>query len=152
MPGDNNKLTYQSIVIRASETNERPEAIRKSRMHSQAVMSRMSAAVAQHLATKEMSYVMYLVCSIGFYALIVFLAMVLKDISSIFDFVSAYSISSLAFFIPAFFYRSAVKKFNVPMTREVQNRLRTACILIPIGCLNAVLGITSAIIVVAGLE
>ena len=112
----------------------------------------MSAAVAQHLATNEMSYVVYLLCSVGFYAVIVFLAMVLKDISSIFDFVSAYSISSLAFFIPAFFYRSAVKKFKPEMTSKIQSRLTIACILIPIGCLNAILGITSAIIVVAGLE
>ena len=121
-------------------------------MHSMAVMSRMSAAVAQRLATKEMSFAVYLICTIGFYALIVFLAMVLKDISSIFDFVSAYSVSSLAFFIPAFFYRKAVKKFNVEVTRQIEGRLRIALILIPIGCLNAVLGITSAIIVIAGLE
>ena len=99
-----------------------------------------------------MSYALYLIASISFYALIVFLAMVLKDISSVFDFVSAYSVSSLAFFIPAFFYKSAVKKFEIEQTHTIQNRLRTANILIPLGCLNAVLGITSAIIVVAGLE
>jgi len=121
-------------------------------MYSQAVTARMSAAVVQHLATKEMSMTLYLICSISFYALIVFLAMVLKDISSIFDFVSAYSISSLAFFIPAFFYRKAVEKFNIEVTDEVKNRKIIAIILIPIGCLNAVLGVMSAIIVIAGLE
>ena len=76
-------------------------------------MSRMSAAVAQHLATNEMSTVTYLIVTIAFYGVIVFLAMVFKDISSIFDFVSAYGISALAFFIPAFFFRAAVKKFKV---------------------------------------
>ena len=104
------------------------------------------------MATKEMSTTLYVGITIIFYGVIVFLAMVLKDISSVFDFVSAYSVSSLAFFIPAFFFRSAVKKFEIEHTRTIHNRLRTANILIPIGILNAVLGITSAIITVAGLE
>lgn len=64
-----------------------------------------------------MSIVLYVVLTIAFYGVIVFLAMVLTDISSVFDFVSAYSVSSLAFFIPAFFYKSAVKKFKIEQTR-----------------------------------
>ena len=104
------------------------------------------------MATKEMSTTLYVVITILFYGVIVFLAMVLKDISSVFDFVSAYSVSSLAFFIPAFFFRSAVKKFKVEETRTIQNRWRTSTILIPLGILNAVLGLTSAVITVAGLE
>ena len=79
----------------------------------------MSAAVAQHLATKEMSKVVYLIASISFYAVIVTLAMIFKDISSIFDFVDAYSISCLAFFIPAFFFRNGVKKFGIEQTPEI---------------------------------
>ena len=115
-------------------------------------MSRMSAAVAQHLATKEMNYGIYLLCSISFYALIVFLAMVLKDISSIFDFVSAYSVSCISFFIPAFFFRIAVKKFKVEKTPQIETRLTISIFLIMAGCLNAILGLTAAIIVVSGLE
>ena len=109
IPGDDNKMTFQSVVVRQSEANLDPQvAMRQSRMRSQAIMSHISAPVAQRLVLQEMSYVTYLIASISLYALIVLLAMVLTDISSVFDFVSAYAVSSIAFFVPGLFYRKAV--------------------------------------------
>ena len=79
----------------------------------------MSTAQAQRKAYNEMNYATYLIASLSFYGLIVFLAMVLKDISTIFDFVSAYAVSCIAFIIPAVFYSKAVPKFGVELTDEV---------------------------------
>ena len=67
-------------------------------------MSHISAAVAQRKAYLEMNYAIYLAASITFYGIIVLLAMILEDISSVFDFISAYCISNIAFFVPAIFY------------------------------------------------
>ena len=99
-----------------------------------------------------MNYGVYLLCAISFYIVIVFLAMVLKDISSIFDFVSAYSVSCISFFIPAGFYRKAISKFNIEKNPEISTRLTISVILLFMGALNTVLGLTAAIIVVSGLE
>ena len=128
------------------------QALKASRMRSQALLSRVSAVQAQRMAYGEMSTVTYVIASISIYALIVFLAMVLEDISSVFDFVSAYAISSIAFFIPSIFYRNAVQKFNVDQNDpEVKKKLRISTMFFFLGILNALLGISSAIITITGL-
>ena len=119
-------------------------------MHFKAIMSHVSAAVAQRLAYKEMNNVTYLISTICLYCLIVFLATLLGDITAIIDMISAYAISCMAFFVPAVFYRKAVKKFNIEITQEVKNRKIIAMIFIPIGCLNAILGVFSAVLYIAG--
>jgi len=102
------------------------------------------------MAYKEMNNVTYLVATISLYCLIVLLGTQLGDITSIIDMISAYSISCMAFFVPAVFYRKAVKKFNIEVTQEVKNRLVITLIFIPIGCFNAILGIMSAVLYIAG--
>ena len=115
-------------------------------------MSHISAAQAQRLAYGEMSMVTYLIASISFYALIVFLAMILEDISSVFDFVSAYAISSIAFFIPSIFFRKAVEKFGADMDDpQIIKKLKICKLFFFLGILNAILGISSAIITITGL-
>ena len=102
-------------------------------------------------AYNEMNYALYLICSMGFYTLIVFLAMVLEDISTIFDFVSAYAVSCIAFIIPAEFYRRGVRKFNIDSEdSSVSTRLTICYIFYGLGALNGVLGISSAILLLAG--
>ena len=64
--------------------------------------------------------------------------------------ISAYAISCMAFFVPAIFYRRAVKKFNIEVTQEVKNRLIISMIFIPVGCFNAVLGVTAAVLYITG--
>ena len=121
-------------------------------MRSQAITSHISAAVAQRLAYREMNIVIYLIATIGFYGVIVLLAMLLEDISSVFDFVSAYAISGIAFFIPAIFMRKGVKKFGIDQNDpDIKSKMTVALIFIPLGCLNAILGISSAIITITGL-
>ena len=45
VPGDDDKNTFQSIVVRASETSG-SNALKQSRMRSKAILSHVSAAVA----------------------------------------------------------------------------------------------------------
>ncbi len=131
---------------------DRDSALKQSRLKSQAIMSHISASVAQRMAYKDMNYAIYLIASISLYAVIVILAMILTDISSVFDFVSAYAISGIAFFIPSVFFTKAIKKFNVDQNDpEIKFAKKIAVLFIPLGCLNAVLGISSAIITITGL-
>lgn len=137
--------------MRASATSDMDNALKQSRMRSQAIMSHISTPVAQRLAYKDMNYGIYLLASICMYALIVLLAMILEDISTVFDFVSAYAISGIAFFIPSVFFRKAVKKFKVDESRpEIRYAHKIAILFIPLGCINAILGLGSAIITITG--
>lgn len=116
-------------------------------------MERMSTTEATRTAYTEMSPWTYYIASILLYAVIVLLAMLLEDISSIFDFVSAYAISCIAFLIPSTFYRKGVQKFNIDAEDpQVKKNMRLAIFFIPLGCLNAILGITSAILTILGLN
>ena len=76
-------------------------------------MSHVSAAQAQRMAYKEMSGALYYLLTVVLYVIIAFAATQLGDITSVIDMISAYAISSMAFFVPAFFYRKGVKKFNI---------------------------------------
>ena len=80
-------------------------ALKQSRMQSKAMMSHVSAAVAQRMAYKEMSNGLYLVSTIILYTMIAFVATQLGDITAIIDMISAYSISCMGFFVPAWYYR-----------------------------------------------
>lgn len=104
VPGDDEKNTFQSIVVRASETDG-GNALKQSRMRSKAILSHISAAVAQRMAYKEMSNGLYYSSTIILYLVIAFAASQLNDITSVIDMISAYSISCMAFFVPAMFYR-----------------------------------------------
>ncbi len=116
------------------------------------MMSHVSAVQAQRMAYGQMSTVTYVLASLSFYALIVLLAMILEDISSVFDFVSAYAISSIAFFIPSVFFRKAAEKFGANMEDpEIIKKLRICKLFFGLGILNAILGISSAIITITGL-
>lgn len=126
-------------------------AIKASRMRSQQIMSRMSTAVATRKAYNEMNYAVYVAVTLSFYGLIVFLAMVLADIGTVFDFVSAYSVSCIAFIIPAVFYKNSVLKFGVDATDpDVKTRLHICHLFYVLGALNAILGISSAVLTLAG--
>ena len=76
-------------------------------------MSHVSAAQAQRMAYKEMPNMLYFPLTIVLYAIIAAAATQLGDITFVIDIISAYAISSMAFFVPAIFYQKAVKKFNI---------------------------------------
>ena len=68
-------MSFQSLVIRASQSGtDTQNALKQSRMRSKALMSHVSAAVAQRMAYKEMNNGLYLVSTITLYVVIAFAA------------------------------------------------------------------------------
>lgn len=59
------------------------------------------------MAYKEMNYCIYLTVTLGLFGAEVFCSLLVDDISIIFEFVSAFSISAIAFIFPGFFFLRA---------------------------------------------
>ena len=91
------------MVSRETEADLK-QSLHASKLRSKAIMSHISAAVAQKLAYHDMNQVVYYVASLTMYGLCVLGAIVIPDVSTVFDFVSAVSVSAIAFFIPAILY------------------------------------------------
>jgi hypothetical protein len=107
-------------------------------------MSHISAAVAQKLAYKDMSNLSYYTACLIFYGVVLFGAIFIEDVAQIFDFVSAISVSAIAFFIPGGFYLMIEKRFP----QELPNRSRNislSWLFIVLGFVNFCLGITSTV-------
>jgi len=60
----------------------------------------------------------YYSATLAFYGIQIFMAYLLTDISTIFDFASAIAISSLAFLFPGAFYKLAWKKYGGDQERN----------------------------------
>ena len=63
------------------------------------------------MAYKEMNYCIYLTVTLMLFWSEVIAALIVSDIGIIFEFVSAFSISAIAFVFPGYFYLSAELKF-----------------------------------------
>ena len=100
-----------------------------------------------------MNYATYLLLTMIVYGSIVALAIALGDIGTIIDIISAYCISCLAFFIPSMFYKRAVKRYgdDIKDDKETKSKFCVANLFLPLGVLNAILGISSAVLGVASL-
>ena len=124
-------------------------------MRSQAIMSRVSMAVANRLAYKDMNTVLYLGITITLYCLIVLFSQLLpSDIGSVLDLVSAYAISCAAFFIPSLFYMKALRKFKLKSEDDptVKTNMLLAKCFIGFGVFNAIMSVTSAFFAIFGVE
>ena len=126
-------------------------SLHASKLRSKAMMSHVSAAVAQRLAYKDMKASYYYIASLIFYSVILLGAILIVDITTIFDFVSAIAISALAFFIPSILYRQIPKKFP----QELENGRTNMCLanlFLALGCVNFILGLMSTVINIIGVE
>jgi len=86
--------------------------------NNQSTVSRKS------MAYKEMPRPSYVIGTMANYLGIIFLSIVLNDIALIFEFLSAISISCLAFLFPGAFYLLAEKRFATPEQKEKQAAVR----------------------------
>lgn len=84
-------------------------ATQNAKLKTKNMMSVVSTAKAQKLAYKTMNPILYVVCTMACYGVIVVASCFLKSITNIFDFASAIAISCLAFLFPACFYLMAKK-------------------------------------------
>jgi len=154
-PGDDERMSFSAVVMRASQTGDKVEGLKQSRMRSQAMLLRVSAVVAQRLAYKEMPAWIYYGVTTVFYCVIVTIACFApSDIGILLDIVGAYAISCAAFFIPSVFYTKALQKFKLKDADapEVKTDLLICKLFIGFGCINSFLGLFSVAISLAGLE
>jgi hypothetical protein len=71
------------------------------------------------------------------------MAIIITDISTIFDFASAIAITAMAFIFPGLFYKLAVKKYGKGNEDKCDNCWATAFLII--GFCNFILGMYSSI-------
>lgn len=70
------------------------------------------------MAYKDMKTVYYVIGTLSFYIIILAVSCLVNDVSIVFDFVSATSITMLAFIFPAWFYLVAQGKFCKPQDKS----------------------------------
>lgn len=116
----------------------------QSKLRSKAMMSHVSAAVAQRMAYKDMSNVWYYGATLTMYGIAVLGAIGIENVATIFDFVSAISVSAIAFFIPSIFYFKVQSKFPGNLENQKRNNCLSYLFFV-LGCLNFCIGITSTV-------
>jgi len=97
------------------------------------------------MAYKDMKTSYYLFATLFLYALIMGGAIAISNISTVFDFASAISVTALAFIFPGWFYLKADSKFG-------HGESTWRCIsymFLTIGFMNFCLGITASILNIA---
>jgi len=99
---------------------------------------------ANRLAYKDMKPAYYYLATIVFYGIQMGMAIVITDISTIFDFASAIAITALAFIFPGMFYKMAVAKYGKDKQLDKCDNCWATAFLI-IGCCNFCLGMYSSI-------
>ena len=116
------------------------------RVQSIALLSDVPIEEANRMAYKDMNAALYVLATLGFYAVIVVGAIAIEDIAIVFDFAGAVAVSAIAFFFPAHLYPAAIKKFKVPQSTEVKRNICLSYFFWLFGAINFSLGIFVAIL------
>ena len=87
----------------------------------------------------KMSY--YLIGTLGFYALIIFGAIVIQNVTTIFDFAAAFAITATAFIFPGMFYLMGIKRYGGGTKKYTY----LAYLFLALGVVNCIVGLTSTI-------
>ena len=141
IPGDN--MTYTEVARQTKTVKESevgPSETRPS-MKSIALLDGVPAEDANRMAYKDMNPIYYVTGSMAFYFIIVIGAIMIPDVSVVFDFVSAFAVSAIGFFFPAVLYPMAVKKYNVTRTWKVKRNLCLSNLFLVLGFINFCLGL-----------
>lgn len=100
---------------------------------------------ANRLAYKDMNMGLYLLCTFGLYGLEMLLSCFISDISIVFEFASAFAVSALAFWFPAYYYQMAVAKYGQNKSLEA-SQMCQAKSLGWMGHFNCFIGLSAAAI------
>ncbi len=95
------------------------------------------------IAYKDLSETEYVWLTISVYLVAVFSAVTIKDISSVFNFVAAISVNSMAFFFPATFFLKTEDYADRAIRRKYH---AISKLFLLIGVSNFVMGIAAAIL------
>jgi len=105
---------------------------------------RMTVAQTNRLAYKDMNMCYYLTATLIYYGIQMGGAIIVTDVSTIFDFASAIAITALAFIFPGLFYLKAEAKYLGNKPKD-HNSHRWAVFFIVTGIFNFCLGMFSAV-------
>ena len=111
---------------------------------SVALLDHVPAEEVNRMAYKDMNTAIYVIATLSFYTVIVTGSILIKDIAIVFDYAGAVAVSAIAFFLPAYLYPAAVKKFNVEKTQEVKRNICVCYFFRVFGWINFTLGILVA--------
>ena len=87
----------------------------------------------------------YVIATVTYYGIQMGGAIIISDVSTIFDFASAIAITALAFIFPGLFYLMAEKKYGQGKNLKKCDHIWAVSFLV-IGTVNFLLGIFSAIV------
>jgi hypothetical protein len=123
-----------------------PEYLRESRLtalqNAKTRLSMIPSSETNRLAYKDMKMSYYISGTLIFYCVIIIGAILIPNVTIIFDFAGAFAISALAFVFPAMFYLKGAEKFG----NGSISLSRLAYLYLVLGFLNCCIGLTSIII------
>jgi len=95
----------------------------------------------------EINPCLYYSATLGLYAVQMAGAMAIPDVSIIFEFISAFSVSAIQFTLPGLFFYTSLERYgSMPYKEENKCHRRGAIAYIILGCICTVVILTNAII------
>jgi hypothetical protein len=94
------------------------------------------------MAYKDMKLSLYLCITLGLFGLEVIGAIFIENITTVFNFASAFGVTCLAFWFPAGYYLLAEKRFR----KDEASYKITSYVLVAMGIANFFVGIAAAVI------
>ena len=107
------------------------------------VISHVSTAEANRMAYKDMNYCLYLGVTFGLFGVELVIAFILNDITTVFDFLSAFVVTCLAFWFPGGYYLMAENRYA--KTKNTTMRV-ASYIFMFLGAVNCLIGIAAAVL------
>ena len=99
------------------------------------------------MAYKDMNLCLYLAVTFILYGLEMLGAILIEDISTVFEFASAFAVTALAFWFPAAYYLMAEKKYS---EKSNTTQHRVAHFFIYVGFFNFFVGVFAGVLNVIG--
>jgi hypothetical protein len=110
--------------------------------HKSLLNSVVSVREANRMAYKDMKLSLYLCITLGLFGLEVIGAIFIDNITTVFNFASAFGVTCLAFWFPAGYYLLAEKRFK----KDEASYKITSYVLFAMGFANFFVGIAAAVI------
>ena len=122
------------------------EVTRQSRATGLSIAKSHLTAITQEeanrMAYKDMKTSLYLIGTLGFYAVVIVGSIVITSVTIIFDFAAAFAVSAISFVFPGLFYIKGAKRFG----KSTKYYMCMAYAFLCLGAFNCILGTTSTIL------
>lgn len=111
-------------------------------------LSTLTVDEVNRMAYKDMLPCYYYSGTLTMFGLTIVGSILIPNVTTIFNFVAAFSISAIAFFFPSLFYLKGSQKYK----GETLYYRRLSYVYFIIGCFNVVLGLSATILSILGLD